>query len=209
VKPEPREPVLMTRAEVRTADEARGTRHKAHAAQAYAKKAGLTNRIIVTASTIKVQTDRRLGQLLTSLDLANSAPGSQDTSTVVRSQDANQATRTATITTPATTTPVTTTTSNYYCPTLTVGQLRRLPHVAEIPANQHLTISHYSRFWYGFQGFTTDKLQRPSSTPRPRSESGSRPPIVLIGSAGCSLPSCRRPFVSDAVGLPFSTGGQP
>jgi hypothetical protein len=67
VSTEPRELVLLTKAEAmlaeaRTLDEVKDSRDKAHAAQVYAKKAGMSKAIIVHASAIKVQTERGMDQ---------------------------------------------------------------------------------------------------------------------------------------------------
>jgi len=88
---QPRELVLLSRAEqvlaeASTIDEVKDLRDKAQAARVYATKAGLSKTIIVHASTIKVQAERRLGEMLRVLPLANGAPGNQYTGKVVRSQ---------------------------------------------------------------------------------------------------------------------------
>ncbi|MHB8973987.1 MAG: MT-A70 family methyltransferase [Pirellulaceae bacterium] len=76
-------------AEARDIDTIKEIRDKAQAARAYAKKAGLCKEIILHAAAIKVQAERRLGQLLANLPLANSAPGNQFTGKQLdRSQDA-------------------------------------------------------------------------------------------------------------------------
>jgi N6-adenosine-specific RNA methylase IME4 len=91
---EPRELILLTQAEqalakARTIDEVKVIGDKAHAAKVYAKKAGLSKSIIVHASAIKVQAERRLGQMLSSLPLATSPPGNQYTGKkMVQSHDA-------------------------------------------------------------------------------------------------------------------------
>jgi N6-adenosine-specific RNA methylase IME4 len=89
----PRELVLMTRAEqvlaeARTIDEVMNIRDKAQAAKAYARKARLSKEIVLHASIIKVQAERRLGEMLSRLPLPNSAPGNQYTGKLVRSQNA-------------------------------------------------------------------------------------------------------------------------
>ncbi len=66
-------------AEARDIDTIKEIRDKAQAAKAYAKKVGLSKHIIIRASAIKVQAERRLGELLINLPLANSAPGNQFT----------------------------------------------------------------------------------------------------------------------------------
>ena len=54
----------------------------------YARKAGLRQDIIVHASAIKVQAERKLGQMLMVLELANAAPGNQYTGKLDQSLDA-------------------------------------------------------------------------------------------------------------------------
>lgn len=76
--------LLMTRAEqalaeVRTLDDVKDIRDKAQAAASYAKKAGLSKDIIIHASAIKVQAERKLGQILKTIDLASGSPGNQYT----------------------------------------------------------------------------------------------------------------------------------
>jgi hypothetical protein len=78
VSTEPRELVLLIKAEqvlaeARTLDDIKDIRDKAQAAQVYAKKAGLSKSIIVHASAIKVQAERRMGQMLSTLPLAGLA----------------------------------------------------------------------------------------------------------------------------------------
>lgn len=91
---DPRELVLITRAdqmlaEARDIDTIREIRDKAQAAKAYAKKVGLSKDIILHAAAIKVQAERRLGQVLINTPLANSAPGNQFTGKKLdRSQNA-------------------------------------------------------------------------------------------------------------------------
>lgn len=91
---QPRELALLSRAEqalaeARTVDEVRSIRDKAQAAKAYAKKARLSKDIILHASTIKVQAERRLGEMLDDIELAKAAPGNQYTGKQVdRSQNA-------------------------------------------------------------------------------------------------------------------------
>jgi len=88
----PRELVLLIKAEqvlaeARTLDDIKDIRDKAQAAQVYAKKAGLSKSIIVHASAIKVQAERRLGQILSTLPLATSSPGNQHTGKLDRLHD--------------------------------------------------------------------------------------------------------------------------
>ena len=79
-----RDLTLLTRAERMRADVCdidtiKGILAKAQAAQAYAKKAGLWRDIVLHAAFIKVDAQRRLGQLLANLPLANSVPSNQFT----------------------------------------------------------------------------------------------------------------------------------
>ena len=90
---DPREIVLLTQserllAEATTINKVMDIRDKAQAAMAYAKKVGLSKDIILHAAAIKVQAERRLGKMLSGIDLANSAPGNQYTGKAVRSQGA-------------------------------------------------------------------------------------------------------------------------
>ena len=90
---EPRELALITQAdrllaEASTIDEVKEIRDKAQAAQVYAKKIGLSRDIILQAATIKVLAQRRMGEILRSLPLANSGPGNQYTGKLDRSHDA-------------------------------------------------------------------------------------------------------------------------
>ena len=91
---EPRELALLTKAEqamaeARDIDTIKAIRDKAQAVKAYAKKVGLGKNIILHAAAIKVQAERRLGQVLINIPLANSAPGNQFTGKQTdRSQDA-------------------------------------------------------------------------------------------------------------------------
>jgi hypothetical protein len=93
VSVEPREIMLMTRpeqllAKARTIDEVKDIWDKAQAARVYATKAGLSKSIIVHASAIKVQAERRLGEMLGTLPLAKASPGNQYTAKLDRSQHA-------------------------------------------------------------------------------------------------------------------------
>ena len=85
-----REIVLLSRArqllaEARTIDELKDVRDLAELARGYAKKKGLAQEIIVEASAIKVEAERKLGQLLKNLPLANSSSGNQYTGKLDRS----------------------------------------------------------------------------------------------------------------------------
>lgn len=81
---EPRELTLLTHAqralaEARSVDEVKQLRDKAELVKAYARKAKLGQHIVVEACVIKVQAERKLGQMLLTLGLANAAPGNQHT----------------------------------------------------------------------------------------------------------------------------------
>ena len=93
VKPEPRELALMGQADealakARTLHDIKDIRDKAQATHANARKFSLSKSIIVHASTLKVQAERRLGEMLQALPLANSSPGNQYTGKLNRSHDA-------------------------------------------------------------------------------------------------------------------------
>ena len=88
-----RELVLLSRArqalaEARSIDQVKDIRDKAQLANGYAKKKGLAHDIIVDASAIKVEAERKLGELLRKLPLANSSPGNQYTGKLDRSNGA-------------------------------------------------------------------------------------------------------------------------
>ena len=80
---EPRELVLLSRAtvlaEARSLDEVKDLCDRAAAVKAYAKKARLGQHIVAEAAAIKLRAERRLGQMLQSIQLADSAPGNQYT----------------------------------------------------------------------------------------------------------------------------------
>jgi len=81
---EPRELVLLSKAEkvlteANTVDEVKDLRDKAVAVKAYAKKAKMGQRIVVEAAAIKLRAERRLGQMLQAIELADAAPGNQYT----------------------------------------------------------------------------------------------------------------------------------
>jgi N6-adenosine-specific RNA methylase IME4 len=80
----PRDLALMTRAhraiaEAKTIDEIRELRDKAAAVKAYAKKVKLGQQIVIEASSVKIHAERKLGEMLREMKLANSAPGNQYT----------------------------------------------------------------------------------------------------------------------------------
>jgi N6-adenosine-specific RNA methylase IME4 len=66
-------------AEAKTLDEVRELRDKAAAVKAYARKAQLGQKIVVEAAVIKLRAERRLGEMLQTVTLADSAPGNQYT----------------------------------------------------------------------------------------------------------------------------------
>jgi N6-adenosine-specific RNA methylase IME4 len=79
---QPRELILLTNAQRALAkacsvDEVKELRDKAEAVKAYAKKARLGKDIVMEASVIKVRAERKLGEILQSLDLAKASPGNQ------------------------------------------------------------------------------------------------------------------------------------
>jgi len=87
---EPRELTLLSGAhqalvEARTLDEVRQLQAQADVVRAYAKKAKLGQNIVIEAAAIKLQADRRLGELLEELPLANAAPGNQYTGSLDQS----------------------------------------------------------------------------------------------------------------------------
>jgi N6-adenosine-specific RNA methylase IME4 len=84
---EPRDLILLGRAEqaiaeAKTLDEVRDLRDKAAAVKAYAKKAQLGQKIVVEASVIKLRAERRLGEMLQTVNFADAAPGNQYTGPV-------------------------------------------------------------------------------------------------------------------------------
>ncbi len=81
---EPREIILLSSAqralaEAKTVDEVKDLRDKAVAVKAYAKKARLGKDLVVDASIIRLRAERKLGELLREVELADSAPGNQYT----------------------------------------------------------------------------------------------------------------------------------
>ena len=90
----PKELVLLGKAErmlaeATTLDEVKHIRDTTEAARGYSKKIGISRDITVHAAAIKVNAERKLGQLLAKTELARGAPGNQYTGKkVVRSQDA-------------------------------------------------------------------------------------------------------------------------
>jgi hypothetical protein len=84
VNTDPHEIVLMGKAErmlveAATIDEVKHIRDTAEAARNYSKKIGLSQDITVHAAAIKVNAERKLGQLLKTIELAAGAPGNQYT----------------------------------------------------------------------------------------------------------------------------------
>jgi N6-adenosine-specific RNA methylase IME4 len=91
---EPREIILLSSAqralaEAKTVDEVKDLRDKAVAVKAYAKKARLGKDLVVDASIIRLRAERKLGELLREINLANSAPGNQHTGPVESKPSAN------------------------------------------------------------------------------------------------------------------------
>jgi N6-adenosine-specific RNA methylase IME4 len=81
---QPRELMLLSKAEralveAKTVDEVKDYRDKAAAVKAYAKKAKLGQKLVVEAASVKLRAERRLGEILQSIDLANATPGNQYT----------------------------------------------------------------------------------------------------------------------------------
>jgi N6-adenosine-specific RNA methylase IME4 len=81
---EPREIMLLSKArqaisEATTLDEVKDIRDKAVAVAAYVKKAQMGQGLVVEAAAIKLRAERRLGELLQTLDLADSSRGNQYT----------------------------------------------------------------------------------------------------------------------------------
>ena len=92
---EPRELVLLTRAdqmlaEASTLDEVKQILDTAEAVRLYYRKIAHAEAIAIRAATIKVNAERKLGQLLKTAELAKGAPGNQYTGkkSPARSQDA-------------------------------------------------------------------------------------------------------------------------
>jgi len=69
-------------------DAIKNLRDKAQKAEAYAKKQGLSHEIVVNASVIRIQTERKLGQSLREIQLAKASAGNQYTGELDRSQPA-------------------------------------------------------------------------------------------------------------------------
>ena len=87
---EPREIMLLSSAqralaEARTLDEVKDLRDKAVAVKAYAKKAQLGRDLVVDASVITLRAERKLGELLHEIELADSSSGNQYTGPVAPS----------------------------------------------------------------------------------------------------------------------------
>ena len=84
---EPRDLVLLSKAgkvlaEATALDEVKDLRDKAAAVRAYVKKARLGQKLVVEAAVIKLRAERRIGEMLQSIDLAHSARGNQYTGPV-------------------------------------------------------------------------------------------------------------------------------
>jgi len=81
---EPRELVLLSRAQraiaqARTLDEVKDMRDRAVAVKAYVKKAQLGQQLVVNAAVIRLRAERKIGEMLGSVELADAAPGNQYT----------------------------------------------------------------------------------------------------------------------------------
>jgi N6-adenosine-specific RNA methylase IME4 len=88
---QPQELLILSKAErllakAQNVDEVKELRNQADAVKVYAKKAKLGQKLIIEASTIKVLAERKLGQILQALPLANAAPGNQYTGPVQASE---------------------------------------------------------------------------------------------------------------------------
>ena len=66
-------------AEARTVDEAKDICDRAAAVRAYVQKARLGRELVIEAATIRIRAERRLGQMLREVPLANAAAGNQYT----------------------------------------------------------------------------------------------------------------------------------
>jgi len=66
-------------AEASTVDEVKDLCDKAAAVRAYIQKARLGRDLVIEAATIRIRAERRLGQMLHEIPLANAAPGNQHT----------------------------------------------------------------------------------------------------------------------------------
>ena len=93
---EPRDLVLLSKAEraiieANTLDEVKDILDRATAVKAYAKKAQLGQKIVVEAAAIKLRAERRLGEMMQMVKLADSAPGNQYTGPLVLQSPDNNA----------------------------------------------------------------------------------------------------------------------
>lgn len=73
-------------AKAATVPEIRDVRDKAQLAKIYARKKGLTHEIVVEASAIEVQAERKLGELLGKIRMAKASSGNQYTGKLDLSQ---------------------------------------------------------------------------------------------------------------------------
>jgi len=73
-------------AEAKSIDEVKDLRDKAIVVKAYAKKAQLSHEILLDAAAIKLGVERKLGQMLAKLKIADSSLGNQHTGNLDRSQ---------------------------------------------------------------------------------------------------------------------------
>jgi hypothetical protein len=80
----PQELVLLDRArrvlaQAQTVDQIRDVRDRAQAVRAYVRKARLSRKLVIDAAILRIQAERKLGQVLKKLPLAKGAPGNQYT----------------------------------------------------------------------------------------------------------------------------------
>jgi N6-adenosine-specific RNA methylase IME4 len=81
---DPRDLVLLTKAqralaEASTIDDVRDLRDQAAAVKTYVQKARLGKHLVIEAAALRIRAERRLGQMLQEIPLANSVPGNQRT----------------------------------------------------------------------------------------------------------------------------------
>jgi N6-adenosine-specific RNA methylase IME4 len=92
---QPRELMLLSKAEralveAKTVDEVKDYRDKAAAVKAYAKKAKLGQKLVVEAAVVKLRAERRLGEILQSIDFAHGTPGNQYTGPQASTEEKTQ-----------------------------------------------------------------------------------------------------------------------
>ena len=93
--PEPRELILLTKAQralaqAGTIDEVKQLRDKATAVKAYVQKAQLGQQLLIDAAVFRLRAERRLGEMLATMELAHAAPGNQYTDDRDFSGDSDQ-----------------------------------------------------------------------------------------------------------------------